>query len=128
MMENNNLELTCICCPRGCLLQVETEHGLVSHVEGAFCKKGSEYAAQEITNPVRVLTALMRVDGYNRPLSVKTDRPVPKHLLMKCAREIYRTHPSLPVHAGDIVLRNLCNTGANVIATGDTEENRLIKN
>lgn len=32
------------------------------------------------------------------------------------------------IAAGDIVLRNLCNTGANVIATGDTEENRLIKN
>lgn len=110
--------LLCIICPRGCRLTArETPEGLA--VTGNFCPRGAEYARQELTDPVRVLTALMRVDGAARPISVKTDRPVPKDLLLACARQIYETHPQLPVRRGDVVLRDVCGTGCSVIATRD---------
>lgn len=110
--------LICIICPRGCQLTArETPEGLA--VTGNFCPRGEEYARQELTNPVRVLTALMRVEGAEKPISVKTDKPVPKSLLLACAKQIYTTHPRLPVHCGDVVLRDVCGTGCSVIATRD---------
>ena len=114
----NVTELICINCPRGCLLKV-TPCGDELQVEGNFCGKGVPYAKQEITAPERVLTVLMRPEGTDRPLSVKTDKPVPKAMLKECAKAIYATHPQLPVKHGDVLITDLCGTGANVIATVD---------
>lgn len=117
-MADKNTELICINCPRGCLLQVE-QQGEEITVTGNFCSKGIPYAKQEITDPQRVLTILMRPEGADRPLSVKTDRPMPKALLKECAKAVYSTHPKLPVKYGDVLIENLCGTGAKVIATAD---------
>lgn len=117
--EKKKEELICIVCPRGCLLTAEkTEYDI--NITGNFCPRGGEYGHQELTNPVRVLTALMRLQDTEKPVSVKTDRPVPKAKLLECASEIYKTHPAAPVHRGDILIRNLCGTGSNVIATRDS--------
>ena len=117
--EKKKEELVCITCPRGCLLTAqETESGI--EISGNFCPRGEEYGRQELTNPVRVLTALMRLQDTKKPVSVKTDRPVPRAKLFECASEIYRTHPEAPVHRGDILIRDLCGTGCNVIATRDS--------
>lgn len=120
-MAENTTEMICINCPRGCLMQI-TSNGNDISVSGNYCSKGVTYAKQETTSPQRVLTVLMRPEGAERPLSVRTDRPVPKELLKKCARTIYGTHPNLPVKYGDILIENLCGTGANVIATADMEK------
>jgi CxxC motif-containing protein len=114
------MELICINCPRGCNLRVVKKEDTVE-VEGNFCKQGETYAAQEVVNPVRVLTVLMRVEGASHSLSVKTDKPVPKSMLMECADAIYKVHPKAPVKYGDILIENLCGTGCNVIATSDSE-------
>ena len=110
--------LICINCPRGCVLSVDMDSNTWD-ITGNACPRGTEYAKQELTNPVRVLTVLMRVDELEIPISVKTDKPVPKDKLLDCAKEIYRTHPKSPVHYGDIVLSNVCGTGCNVIVTTD---------
>ena len=117
--EKKKEELVCITCPRGCLLTAqETDGGI--EISGNFCPRGEEYGKQELTKPVRVLTALMRLQDTEKPVSVKTDRPVPKAKLFECASEIYHTHPKAPVHRGDILIRDLCGTGSNVIATRDS--------
>lgn len=113
-------ELICIRCPRGCMLTVTGSGGHVT-VSGNFCKKGEEYGRQEIVSPTRVLTVLMRPEGSSRPISVKTDRPVPKELLFTCADAIYKVHPKLPVKYGDVLIENLLGTGCNVIATCDID-------
>ena len=38
-------------------------------------------------------------------------------MLKKCAAEIYRNHPKLPIRSGDILIKDLCGTGADVVAT-----------
>lgn len=119
-MTQKQTEMICINCPRGCVLQV-TQNGEDIAVTGNFCNKGIPYAKQELTAPQRVLTILMRPEGATRPLSVKTDRSVPKAMLKECARAVYSTHPKLPVKYGDVLIENLCGTGAKVIATADME-------
>jgi len=111
-------ELLCINCPIGCRLTVE-ENGDDYIVSGNRCMKGEVYAKQEMRAPMRVVTALMPVEGIDRPMSVKTSQPVPKELIFDCV-EAMRTHLlEAPVHCGDVVMKDICGTGADVLATRD---------
>lgn len=109
--------LICINCPKGCRLtatQMENGELLIS---GNDCKRGAEYGKQELTMPMRVLTGLMWPADSKTPVSVKSDAPVPKELLLTCAKTMYEIHPALPIAKGDILVADICGTGVNIIAT-----------
>ena len=112
-------QIICVGCPMGCRLTVEIEDGEATSVAGHDCKRGAEYARQEAVMPLRVLTGNMKAHGCTKPFSVRTDRPVPKELLLKCALELKRHHPAPPIAMGDIVIENLLGTGIGVVATQD---------
>lgn len=112
-------ELICINCPMGCRLTVALEDGAVTSVSGNLCPLGADYAKQEAVCPMRVLTSLMRARGDGKPFSVKSDRPVPRSLLFNCVAEIYKTRPIPPLACGDVVIANICGTGANIVSTQD---------
>ena len=120
MLENK--ELVCINCPMGCRLTVSMEDGAVKSVSGNICPRGEEFARQEAVEPLRILTSLMRVEGREKPFSVKTAGPVPKKLLFDCVREIF-DHPlpesALPLHVGDVVISDVCGSGVDIISTQD---------
>jgi CxxC motif-containing protein len=110
--------LVCINCPKGCKMVVIIGSNEVT-VSGQGCKRGSEYAQQEAIKPLRVLTGNMKAEGCGKPFSVRTDKPIPKDMLLACAFELKRHHPSAPVLMGDIVINDILGTGVNVIATQD---------
>lgn len=115
-------ELTCIVCPLGCQITVAIENGEIADIKGYSCKRGELYAKAECTNPLRVLTSTVRVINGQLPLvPVKTDKPVPKAMVMDCMREINRIRIHTPVKAGDILLKNILNTGSDIIATGTVQ-------
>ena len=75
-------KITCIICPRGCAMTAKVENGAVA-VTGHTCPKGEEYAVNECTNPVRTVTACVRIaNRENTMVSVKTETPVPKGNMM----------------------------------------------
>ena len=78
---------TCIICPLGCELTVQTEDKKVLDVKGNTCPRGERYAVKEVTAPERTLTTIMCAsDGQMVP--VKTDRPVPYDKLFDCMRAV----------------------------------------
>ncbi len=113
-------QIICINCPMGCRMTVGVSDGKVVSVQGNTCKRGEEFACQEAVEPMRILTSLMRVEGRDKPFSVKTSAPVPKRILLACARQI-ADHPvrkeQLPIHIGDVVIADVCGSGADVIST-----------
>lgn len=76
-------EFTCIMCPLGCDLRAETGQGPERNeitVTGNTCKKGKEYAIQELTDPQRNIATSVLVTGGELPLaSVRLTRPIPKN-------------------------------------------------
>ena len=109
-------ELVCIVCPKGCRLHVDEENNY--SVTGNSCPRGAEYGHNEIKNPTRVLTSTVRLEGgLYRRCPVKTDRAVPKRLLMDIMRDLNGVSLRSPVRAGQIVLANAAGTDANVIVT-----------
>ena len=89
-------------------------------VSGHTCPKGEEYAINECTNPVRTVTAAIRVaNRYNTMVSVKTDAPVPKDKMMDVMAALHKTQVPAPVCIGDVVLKDIF--GANVIVTKNVQ-------
>lgn len=111
-------EIICIGCPVGCPLEVEIENGAVTRVSGNTCKIGETYAQKECTNPTRIVTSSVTVEGGIEVLvSVKTERDIPKGKIFECMRALKNVVIKAPVHIGDIVVKDIVGTGVNIIAT-----------
>lgn len=111
-MERN---LICIICPRGCSLKADVSPCGVS-VTGNACPKGEEYAVNECTNPVRTVTATVRVSNrYNTMASVKTATPVAKDRMMDVMKALRATKIQAPVSIGDVILTDIC--GSDIVVT-----------
>jgi CxxC motif-containing protein len=111
-------ELICIGCPMGCNLEIEVVDGNITNIIGYACNRGLQYAKKEYTNPTRILTTTVRVsNGDYEMVSVKTEMDMPKHLLIKCIQELKNVKIEAPVKIGDIVYKNILNTGIDIIST-----------
>lgn len=121
-MEQNQKQIaeqtiTCIGCPVGCRLKVQLEDGQVTAVSGNACKRGIPYAKQECVSPKRMVTAVVAVQNRKEPLSVKTQAPIPKQDIFRCMREISTVKLNAPVTMGQVICRDVCGSGVDVVAT-----------
>lgn len=116
-------EITCIGCPMGCSLIVSMENDKIICVNGHECKRGEEYGIRECTNPTRMLTSTVEVEGGDmKMLSVKTDRDIPKDKIFECVKELKDIVLYAPITMGEIIIPNVLNTGINIIATKTVKE------
>lgn len=110
-------ELVCIVCPRGCHLKVDEE---TLEVSGNTCEKGAEYGKNEISNPVRTVTASVAVEGGIHPrLAVRTNRAVPKDKMFDIMKTLHSFKAHSPIKRGEVLIENVCGTGADIIASRD---------
>ena len=110
--------IICIGCPKGCKITLtHDDDNHILSVTGYGCKNGDEYAKNEFTSPVRIFTSTVKVTGGDLALvPVKTKDPVPKQMLMECAKESCRIEVKAPVRIGDVIVRDLCGTGVDLVA------------
>lgn len=114
--------LICIGCPIGCLITVDKKEDGSLVITGNTCKKGEEYARNEMTLPKRSVTSYMKVTGgRTRVVSVKTKGEIPKGKIFDGMEEIKKTVAQAPIKTGDVLLENVADTGVNVIATCNVE-------
>ena len=111
--------LTCIQCPRGCLLTVVLgPQGEAASITGNGCALGPVWARQEVEDPVRTLTTSVRVlRGQEELVSVRTQSPVPRRLLAEALAVAKELRIEAPVALGRVVAENLAGTGVNLVAT-----------
>lgn len=120
MMEKRNL--TCINCPMGCSIEVtmDSENYIV---KGNSCKRGADYAISEMTNPKRIVTTSVFVDGGVHPtVSVKTSSEIPKKLMFECVKMLSGIRVKAPVKIGQVIAGNVFNTGVDIVATRNVEK------
>jgi CxxC motif-containing protein len=112
------MKLVCINCPRGCELEAEVLDGEVK-VSGQACPRGETYAKDELTNPTRMVTGLVKVAGTRRPLPVKTRTAVPKGKISDVTNLLAITTVLPPKRIGDVIVENVCGTGIDIVATAN---------
>lgn len=107
------MELVCIVCPRGCRINIE--NGVVS---GNGCKRGEAFAVSETTCPMRSVCSTVATTFKDYPvLPVRTDGEIPKDKIDELMKQINAVVVSEKLHRGDVVLKGVCGTDVNLIAT-----------
>jgi len=119
-MEEN--KIICISCPIGCRMIIQSKDGKIASVTGNACPKGIKYAGEEFINPLRILPTTVKVIGGELPLvSVKTEKAIPKRLLLEAMAEIAEIEVKAPVKIGQVIKDNLVGTGVSLVATRNVE-------
>lgn len=111
-------DLICIGCPMGCPLTVEIENAEVVSVSGNTCPRGDAYARKEVTNPTRIVTSTVMVEGGTVDMvSVKTKNDIPKDKIFECIKALKGIRVKAPVRIGDVILSDVAGTGVDIVAT-----------
>lgn len=120
-MTMGSVDLTCIRCPRGCQVSVTLEEGRIVRVSGNACPRGDEYARKEVCDPTRQVTSVVPVTGARdlAMLPVKCSGEVPKGRVMDVVRALRGVRVAAPVRIGDVIVRDVCGSGVDVVATRD---------
>jgi len=117
-----NKEITCIICPLGCNIIVETDGSSFKAISGYKCKRGVEYAKSEALDPKRMITSsVLVVDGEWPLVSVKSSKPIPKDKLFSILEEIKKTRVKAPVKIGQVIIKNVAKTDIDIVATKTIE-------
>ena len=113
-------EFTCIRCPLGCNVVATLEDGRIVSITGNTCPRGAEYVTNELTDPRRIVTSLVKVTGGAHPVvSVKTASDIPKGKIFDCLAALRSVELVAPVRIGDIAVANVCDTGVDVVVTSN---------
>lgn len=114
-------DIICTVCPIGCSISVEGEGEDIASIKGYGCNRGIEYGKNEFAHPVRILTTTVKVAGSDLLMPVRSSKPIPKELIMECMGVIKRTAVSGNVKRYDVIIPNICGSGADLVATGSLE-------
>jgi len=120
MTTHKETDYLCIGCPLGCHLTVVEEGDEIVKVRGIGCKKGDAFARQEHTDPRRMVTTSVMVEGglWSR-LPVKTSAEVPKGRVLELCQSLRHVTVSAPCRLGQVVMANVLGLGVDMVATRD---------
>jgi CxxC motif-containing protein len=114
--ETTKHKLLCIICPEGCEMDIDEKDGTLVFPKG-ICRRGQEYARQELYNPCRVLTTTVSIRGGEiAMLPVRTSQPIPKAKLIEAMQQIANIEGKVPVKTGEVICRDIASTGVSLIA------------
>ncbi|XTR38670.1 DUF1667 domain-containing protein [Paraclostridium tenue] len=117
--------ITCTVCPMGCSLVVSKVDGEYK-VEGNTCKRGAKYGVEEVTNPRRVITTTVKLNGgYLNLLPVKTNDSVPKELMFDIMKLLDNVEVNAPVSVGDVIVKDVLGTGVDFVSAKSMESLNL---
>ncbi|MEJ5230094.1 MAG: DUF1667 domain-containing protein [Pseudothermotoga sp.] len=110
--------VVCVQCPVGCKIKFELVDGKIAKVEGNRCPRGLSYLEDELREPKRVVpTSVKVVGGKYELVSVKTSAPIPKKYIPQLMKKLKEIKMNAPVKVGDVILKNVFDTGVDVVAT-----------
>ena len=112
--------MKCIMCPMGCEMTVTMENGKFISVTGNTCPRGARYAETEVTDPRRMLTTTVRVEGGLLPLlPVVSADVLPKGKIADCVAYLRNVIVQAPVKAGDVIIPDILGLGVDIVASRD---------
>lgn len=116
------MQLVCIVCPNGCVLEVEkTSDGV--KVSGNKCKRGIAFATEELIAPKRSLTTTVATIYPDLPVvPVRTSKEIPKEKLFELMAYLKTVKANKRYKTGEVICPNALDTGADILVTIDMED------
>ena len=121
-----NRDLICIGCPLGCPLTVTIENGEVTEVKGNTCPKGDAYARKEVTNPTRIVTSTVVVEGgvrYTVPATIRPSEMDDTLTVRFRVADVYKNHAICTYFDNELISKRK----RPVMAPGEMEQVILTK-
>ena len=107
----------CTTCPKGCMLNVVRDGDTFIQIT-AGCKRGKDYAKQELTDPRRMVATTVKVNHGLHPLiPVYTSAPFPKPKIQDLLAEIRKVHVEAPIKMDQVLLENVLDSGIDVLSS-----------
>ena len=125
-MATENIDMICVSCPKGCHLNIQREGDTIVQIT-AGCKRGKDYAKQELCDPRRMVASTVKVkDGLHPLVPVATAAPFPKPQIQDLLTALRKVEIEAPVELGQVVLKNAIGTDVDIIASRsmDTKSER----
>lgn len=120
-------EIICTVCPIGCKISIGRNSSGELIISGNTCKRGLQYATDEMLHPKRTLTTTMLQKSTpcagksractKRLIAVRSSRPIPLDQTMEIMKRIRHTIIKDAVKEGDVILSDVLGTGADIIVT-----------
>lgn len=112
-------EMTCIVCPNGCSLRVEEQNGQWE-VSGNQCKRGVQFAIEEMTHPMRTICSTVKTVFPEVPvIPVRVSAEIPKERIFDVMKCINQVSVEDICGTNDVVIENVLGLGVDVIVTSD---------
>ena len=112
-------QITCICCPKGCTVSLDTQNPAET-VKGFACLQGKNYAVEELICPKRTISSTAEIKGAAHPrIPVKTSQSIPKDMIFEVMAEINKISVASPIKCGEVLIKNVLGTGADIVACKD---------
>jgi len=116
------MNIICVACPQGCRLEARRSGGEIL-VSNEGCKRGREYAVNEINDPRRMVATTLQVRGGLHPLvPVHTARPFPKGKIRALLAALREIQIQAPVRLGQVVQPDALGSGIDILASRDMPE------
>lgn len=113
------VKMICIACPIGCRLVVYED----LTVTGNKCPKGEVYGVKELTNPTRIVTSTVKIEGgIKARIPVRTTVGVPKDKIREVMSIIDNVVLKAPVGMGEIIVKNVLDTDAHIVTSRSMEK------
>ena len=111
----------CIGCPLGCRLEVDEDPaGDIVEIRGFACRKGKIFAENEHTDPRRMITGTVAINGglWAR-LPVHATEQLPKDRMWDAINELRNIEVDAPIKLGDVIIDGILNTDVDIVASRD---------
>ena len=116
-------DLICISCPMGCHLTAELQPDNQVIVNGNRCPRGKIYAFNELTDPKRMVTAVIKSNSTQVPcVPVRTSAAISTGKIPELLTALRQVEIAVPIAAEQVVLANFQDTGVDVICTRSVAE------
>lgn len=112
----------CRKCAQNCVLDINEDENVLE-VKGNECSEGIEYAQFEMKNRRGIFTTLVRIKGAHCNVApVKSTSSLEKDLWIECSKALSRIYIGAPVKIGDIICKNILNTGVDIVCTKNIDK------
>lgn len=110
-------ETICRECDKKCILKLEEYVGEIE-VTGNKCIKGIDYGKKYTNNKKGIFTTIVRIKGADcTVIPVKSSDIIEKDKWIALSRALCRIYVGAPVKAGDVICKNILNTGIDIISS-----------
>ena len=116
----------CIVCPMSCYIEVEVNNDEILFVKGNTCPRGDQFVRSELHCPMRMLTTTVKIHNAIHPLlPVISSTNIPKEKIFDIMNICNTLEVQAPVQVGDVLYKNIADTGADILASRTMEMRML---